>query len=131
MPRATVSTDVERFDLKTLPEGFVELKRMTYGQLLERVEMGMKMAMQGKQGSKDVNMDLKLVQREVTAFEFGICIVSHNLEDADGTLLNFKVKGTFETLDPKVGSEVSKLIDDMNQFEATEGDLVAALVPTS
>ena len=121
MPRATVSTDTEKFDLKSCPGGWVELSRLTYGQLIERREMAADMKISGG-GGQNVEGSIKQMQARVTDFEFKHCITSHNLEDADGELLNFKLAGIWATLDPRIGDEISTLIDNMNQFEADQGN---------
>jgi hypothetical protein len=120
MPRATVTNDTERFDLKSCPEGYITLKRLTYGQLLERREMSTQMLLQGQGNS--AGGELKVVQRAVAEFEFKHCIVDHNLEDDNGELINFSRPGVVMTLDPRVGEEIGQLIDKMNQFEADQGN---------
>jgi len=139
MPRATIDTQAtERFDLKSLPKteneegGFVELKKLSYGQILERRDMGAKIAIEGLGDSRSREEDLKvtteMIQKAVTEFEFRMAIVSHNLEDEHGTLLNFANPVIVHSLDPQVGQEISELIDDMNQWES---DLRGKGEPTS
>src|SRR5262245_60024641 len=116
MPQATVSVIAERFDLKTCPEGWVELKRMTYGQFLERRDMASKMSFE-TDGRKDRPAELVTMHRRVAAFEFRNCIVDHNLEDENGTPLDFRQPMILDRLDPRIGQEIGELIDKMNQFE--------------
>ncbi len=129
MPRATVNTtDTQRFDLKSLPKteddevGFVELRKLTYGQILERRDMGAKIAIEGLGDSRAREEDLKvtteMIQKAVTEFEFKHSVVSHNLEDENGTLLNFSNPNIVHSLDPQVGQEISELIDELNQWDA-------------
>ncbi len=125
MPRATTSTDTIRHDLESAPpDGFVELKPMDYGSYLKRRDMAMKMGVTGS--AKGVEkIDLDMLQTEVTMFEFRICIVKHNLEDPNGRNLNLSNATDFHMLDPKVGQEISALIDAMTQWESSksaEGD---------
>jgi hypothetical protein len=65
-------------------------------------------------------MIMKLMHRQVQAFDFKHCIVDHNLEDEKGNKLNFQDPNTMDKLDPKVGDEIAQLIDDLNNFEEEE-----------
>ena len=129
MPRATIDTQAtERFDLKSLPKtendegGFVELKKLSFGQILERRDMGAKIAIEGLGDSRSREEDLKvtteMIQKAVTEFEFKQAVVSHNLEDEHGTPLNFSNPAIVHSLDPQVGQEIAQLIDDMNQWDS-------------
>ena len=130
MPRATVSQDTERFELKSLPAagteegGWVELKRLTYGQLLERRDMAAKItARQDPSGKKgEVEQEIKSMQDKVAQFEFKNCIMAHNLTDEDGNILDLTSPLVIRMLDPKVGDEISTLIDSLNQFEVELGN---------
>jgi hypothetical protein len=118
MPQATVSVLTERYDLRSCPGGFVDLKRMTYGQFLERRDMASKMTMETSDGRRgDRQAELVTMQRRVAAFEFRHCIVDHNLEDENGAPLDFRQPIILERLDPRVGQEIGEYIDQMNQFE--------------
>ncbi len=139
MPRATINTvETQRFDLKSLPKtedeeaGFVELRKLAYGQILERRDMGAKIAIEGLGDSRSKEEDLKvtteMIQKAVTEFEFKHGIATHNLEDEHGTLLNFSNPNTVHALDPQVGQEISELIDEMNQWDS---DLRGKDEPTS
>ena len=138
MPRATINTsETKRFDLKSLPAtkteegGFVELRKLAYGQILERRDMGAKIAIEGLTDRQSRDEDLKvtteMIQKSVTEFEFKNCIVTHNLEDESGTLLVFSNPQAVWSLDPQVGQELGQLIDDMNQWDA---DLLGKDVPS-
>lgn len=116
MPKATLDlNDTKRFELKSLPEGFVVLKRMTYGQKLQRQEMAMQMSLSGS-SEKDFGGALQMSQQAVAEFEFASCVVEHNLEDGEGTTLDFKNPINVRTLDPMVGEEIATYIDKMNTF---------------
>lgn len=127
MPRATVDTEATRYELKTLPGGFVELRPLPFGKVLERREKASRMSMEQQQrkgSSQKINFDL--MQRWARSFDFANCIVDHNLEGDDGQKLNFSLPNTLEILDPKIGSEIEKYIDELNQDE-DEDDLEAFL----
>ena len=128
MPRATVDvSNTRRFPLQTLPkteedeEGFVELRKLSYGQVLERRDMGAKIAIEGltdTRNTEDLKVTTDMIQKAVTEFEFSNAIVSHNLEDEHGTNLNFTKPSSVWALDPQVGQEIGELIDDMNQWDS-------------
>jgi hypothetical protein len=120
MPQATVDVEsTQKFDLKTLPEGFVVLRRMSYGQILQR-RMFTKLEVGGSGKSGDFRGELAMANRKVTEFEFANCIVDHNLEDAGGRKLNLNLPADFNQLDPKIGQEIEGYITEMNNFEADE-----------
>lgn len=119
MPSAVVNfAATEEYKLKTLPGGFVKLRRLSYGQKLERQSMAMQTQIAGE--GKKASMEMTMMQQVVTAFEFKNCIADHNLEDEQGTKLDFRKKENVFRLDPRIGEEIETYIDKMNNFE--EGD---------
>lgn len=117
MPVATVSTDqVDRKDLKSLEGGYVILRRMTYGQTLERRAL-MKLSIHTRKGQKDITGELAMANARIQQFEFRHCIVEHNLTDENERLLNLTDPVVLQRLDPRVGQEIESLISDMNNFE--------------
>jgi hypothetical protein len=121
MPRATVDTSsTERKDLLTCEGGFVELRRMSYGQMLERRSMAanLKVPMAGR--AQDREGVMKLMDAAVTLYEFSHCIVDHNLEDESGRKLNFANEADIKKLDPKIGEEIDSYISSMNNFEVED-----------
>ncbi len=124
MPVATTSPEeTERHDLKSLEEAFVELRSMTYGEWLHRRDMATKMAIEGDPRKKDSKVTIDAIQTETTLYEFGKCIVDHNLTDAQDNPLNLAVKKDFSRLHPKIGEEISALIADMNVWESEQEEL--------
>lgn len=125
MPKAvvTVGAETQRFELKSLPEGWVELKRLTFGQFLYRRSLSSNLKLSGDRKS-DIAGIMELANKKVTTYEFQHCIVDHNLEDEDGRKSNFRNESDVDRLDPRVGEEINLHIDGMNQFNADEdGDL--------
>jgi len=120
MPAAVVNMNsTERFDLKSLPpDGYVVLRKMTYGQKLTRQQNAMRMQMEmqrGRKGNAKANMEMLTLQS--TLYDFKNCVVEHNLTDESGAALNLSNDFDVTRLDPQVGEEISTLIDNMNNFE--------------
>jgi len=119
MPKAYTTKDTVREELKSCPEGFVVLKRMTYGDKLERQEL-VKMAISLSAG-KDAMGEMAMANKKATYLEFAGCIVEHNLEKDDaGTPFNFKNSADVDALDPRVGEEINTLISEMNNFDSDD-----------
>jgi hypothetical protein len=117
MPKAVVDPNESVVkELKTLPGGKVKLRRMTYGQKMHRREMASKQALQ-IDGNQAKQLDIAIIAHTVSAYEFKHCIVDHNLEDADGTKLNFNQPDTIDRLDPRVGDEIDLYISELNNYE--------------
>lgn len=117
MPRATVNTeDTTRYDLKTVPEGFVVLRRMTYGQYVARRELT-KLSVESSGRNKDFKGELAMANKLIAKFELEHCVVDHNLEDENGQKLVLHSERDFERLDPRVGQELETLIGNMNNFD--------------
>jgi len=120
MPAAVVDMNsTEKFDLKSAPpDGYVELRKMTFGQKLVRQQNAMKIQMQMRrknQGNTTASMEMESLAS--TLFDFKNCVVSHNLTDATGNPLNLASDFDVQRLDPRVGEEISTYIDQMNNFE--------------
>src|SRR5258706_14323395 len=119
MPKAVADTvNFTRYDLKSCPEGFVTLRPLAYGEMLDRVDMAGKMAMSADKKMQSAEATIEMAQGAVQIFEFQHCIGEHNLEDADGNLLNLGNAQDIRRLDPKVGGEIASLIDKLNQLPA-------------
>jgi hypothetical protein len=127
MPRATVLKTTERKDLTTLPKtdegdgGWVELRRLSYGEKLQKDAEAMKMKFRTDemQGGKNegVAAEVSLISEYATLVEFRRCVMDHNLEDENGKKLNFGNPDDIRKLDPRVGDEISTLIGEMNDFQ--------------
>lgn len=121
MPIAVASQQGQREELKSLPGAYVVLRRLTYGQKLQRLEVSSKMSVEMGNRKGDTKGELAMFQFAATRFDFQRCIVEHNLEKTEGVLLDFNQQGDFHMLDPRVGEEISRLLDKMNNFEEEEG----------
>lgn len=118
MPRATITTESVHYDLKTLEDGFVELRRMSYDKWLSRQEMALRMQFEGKKGGS-VAGEMAMANKAVTQFEFRECIVDHNLEDENGNHLDFRSPAALAMLDPRIGNEIGQYIMELHEFDAS------------
>ncbi|KKW09700.1 MAG: hypothetical protein UY48_C0055G0003 [Candidatus Gottesmanbacteria bacterium GW2011_GWB1_49_7] len=115
MPKATISLEGQRYELQSLKGAYVLLRPLPYGKILERRDGASRMVMEQTRGQRaDSRMIVEMAQEWSRWYEFKECIVEHNLEDDGGELLNFQVKANIYRLDPKVGQEIERLIDEMN-----------------
>jgi hypothetical protein len=126
MPRATVdATNTEHYDLKTCEGGFVELRRLSYGEKMKRQEMSFGAAMKvdrKQQQAQSAEMVMDMAQTAATEFEFKNCIIAHNLEDDSGNLLDFRSAVHVHMLDPRIGEEIATYIDQMNNASVDLGN---------
>lgn len=120
MPIAVVMEAPEHFDLKTLPEGFVEIRRMSNGEKMQRRSFNSKMTMKARKGQKDVNTEMDMFNERSELWDWAKCIVNHNLQDADGRLLNFTNPEDVRKMDGRVAEEIGTYIDRVNNFEDDE-----------
>jgi hypothetical protein len=119
MPKATVSMAPEHYALKHCPpDGYVDLRRMSFGELLASQDMAYKVSAQSQEGSDDPTVGLSVTQAAVMEYQFRICIVKHNLEDDKGQPLDFaKSPQHVHLLDPLIGQDIAKKIDLMHRLE--------------
>lgn len=119
MPNVTVSSEAgEKVELKTAPGAFVRLRPLPFGKKLERRDKATRMSME--QETAQGRFYIEALNRWSRQFDFEYCIVEHNLEDANGTVLDFSNPMTLDILLPKVGSEIEALIDELNEEEDDE-----------
>jgi hypothetical protein len=122
MPIATANLGAtERKDLKTLEGAFVVLRRMTYGQVVERRAMTKLSVTANSRDKRSIQGEMAMANKEVARYEFKHCVVDHNLEKDLGNdqtaKLDFNSSVDFDSLDPRVGQEIEKYIGEMNNFE--------------
>lgn len=118
MPNVTVSSDSgERVELKSAPGAFVRLRPLPFGKKLERRDKATRMSMEQETGGR---FYIEALNRWSRQFDFEYCIVEHNLEDANGNLLDFSNPMTLDILLPKVGDEIESLIDKLNEEDDEE-----------
>ena len=122
MPNALAVANVVRHTLKSLEGAYVDIKRMTYGQKLERQGM-IKVNFEMSKGRKDdMRGQMEMANRIATYYEFKNCIVDHNLTDDQDNKLDLSNPFVIDGLDPRIGEEINGLINDMNNFEDDKGN---------
>lgn len=117
MPRATVTVEPVRKDVKNAPpDGFVLLRPLSYGQALQRRDMASKMTLEATRRTQNGTnqMVIDTFQRTSRHYEFSHCIIDHNLEDESGAKLNFGDQATMDKLDPRIGEELERYLDELN-----------------
>lgn len=121
MAIATIAQATETFNLKSCPpDGYVTIRRMTWGEKLHRQSMMTKYSMEVDTKSKDTQLDIAFLQAKVSHWEFQNLIVDHNLTDEVDNKLNFKNMADIDRLGPVVGEEIQTYIDRLNSFEEDE-----------
>jgi hypothetical protein len=125
MPDVTVDPgQYTRYDLKTAPpDGFVMLRPLPYGMKLTRRDKASRMKMQTEQGrgrKPTSEIELETLNEWAIAHDFAYCVGEHNLTDRNDVLLDFTHPMTLKTLNPKVGSEIEKYLEELNEDEDDE-----------
>ena len=133
MPVGTRKAETVRHDLKSLPGAYVELRQLSYDEMLERRDGATQILMErGIRNADSQQMNVKVLNRWSNQYSFPRCIVGHNITDEDGNPLDFKnPEKTFRELDPKIGAEIESLIDKLNQEEEVGEDFTPALDSSS
>ena len=136
MPDGTISQETYKRELKSLPpDGFVELKMLPYYDMLVRRDKGSIASMEQTQQRRkkgepeSAKLMIESLQTWERAYMFKNCIVDHNITDKNGTPLDFRKEETLHFLNPKVGTEIERLIDELHSEDDLEEDFPIA--PTS
>lgn len=117
MPVATVDINAtKKFQLKTCDGGEVTLKRMSYGESVQRRAM-MKLSFDASGGKNDFKGEMAMASVDIQRYEFQCCIVDHNLTDANDRPLDLTNVRDMSILDPRVGQEIETYISKMNDFD--------------
>lgn len=130
MPVATVDpTHYEREELKTLEGAFITVRPLPYGMKLKRRDKATKMYMEaptskGKnksQADEEVGrFELETLNEWATLYDFKYCIGEHNLTDINKVQLDLGSPMTLQILDPRVGSEIERIVNSYNEDEDEE-----------
>lgn len=127
MPKATVSHEAVRHNLKSCPGGWVELRTLSYYEMMQRRDLTARLYSEQKTGRNIKSEDtlrqvMEVMNVAIMEYEFKNCIVNHNLEDDNGVLLDFSSSMALKSLDPKIGAEINKYIDALNQEDEEDLD---------
>ena len=122
--------ETQRLDLKSLPGGYVEARRLTYGQKIQRRSMTSALTLKSQGKSKDFEGEMNKNNLEATIFDFSKCIVAHNLEkeinqntDQVQTVpIDFNNKEDVKRLDPRVGEEIDEFLGKINNFDEEDSE---------
>lgn len=122
MPRATVSQETVRIELTTCEGGYVELRTLSYYEMMQRRDIMARISTEqtGSSRSRSTKQVMEMMNAAVTQFEFENCIRNHNLEDENGVLLDFRNPLALRSLDPKIGAEIGRHIDSLNKDDDAE-----------
>jgi hypothetical protein len=131
MAVATVTVKSKRYDLKSCPDGYVVVKRMTHGQKLFRQDLSSKIKIDTSRKAKGSNAEIDMMRTTITHWEFQNLIDEHNLTDATERPLNFRFIPDINMLDGMVAEEISTYIDEMNNFEPDADDTDTPLATSS
>jgi hypothetical protein len=131
MPRATVSMTPQRFELESCSGAYVVIKRMSYGFMLYRQQEAIRNSMSDGDGSPELVM--QAMQKRVAEVEFKNCIVEHNLDDENDVRLDFSNPSSLDKLDPAIGEEIAKRIDEVNNSKKNglEEEMKTGNLPTA
>ena len=135
MPKATVTQETVNRTLKSCPpDGFVELRTLSFHEMNTRSDIASRMYSEQKPNVKKPKEEvvrgyLEIMNVAVTEFEFRNCITDHNLEDENGNPIDFTRPMQAWRLDPKIGQEIGKYIDELNNFDDEEEDLEPLVMP--
>lgn len=136
MPDGTVSQETYKRELKSLPpDGFVELKMLPYHDMLVRRDKGSIASMEQiqqkrKKGEPETaKLTIESLQTWERDYMFRNCIVSHNITDKKGVLLDFNSPMAFKMLRPDIGMEIERYIDELHSEDEITTDFPT--VPTS
>lgn len=100
------------------PDGYVVVRRMTYGEELQRSAMVTSLTIGGN--SKDMGGQMDLRTDKVALWDFAHLVVEHNFTDENGVPLNFKNERDVQRLDVVIGKEIGQIIDDFNTIQNTD-----------
>jgi hypothetical protein len=132
MPVAVAIKEPQRFDLKSLPGGYVVVREMTYGERIMRGGMTGAMKILKETKKTDYVGEMSMETQKLTIWDFANLITEHNLDDADGRRLNFRNEQDVRALASKIGDEIGTYIDQVNSFdEDEEGKSEGASTPVS
>jgi hypothetical protein len=128
MPLAVITDrGGERYELASCPDAYVVLRQMTYGEWQRRTDIVTRLTIEtaerGRNASRragDSVTRIDMRSLDVAIYEFKTCVVDHNLEDESGRKLDLGNAHDLQRLNPRIGSEIGRLIEQLNTWEEEE-----------
>jgi len=127
MPVGTVTGKPRHFELQSAPpDGYVEIRTMSYGESMERQDIVVKMTTETPRENPDgiqiggEKVTWEMANFATSLFDFQKCVVGHNLTDEHGRQLNLTTAHDLRQLDPRIGDEIDAHIKEMNRFTPEE-----------
>ena len=127
MPRATVSTEATHYNLETVPEGWVKLRALSYGEKKRRADRAGTAYTEQRGRTLSQRQYFQAAFTDSTLFDYSHCVVDHYLEVDNGRNLDFSNPRTLDVLDPRVGDEIEKLMSQLNGDEEDLEDFISGL----
>jgi len=124
MPRASVDPTIHHKELRTVPGGYVDLRVLSFHEMEMRKDIAGRMYREVSENDDEVSEEeamrayFEAMNVAVTTFEFRNMIVEHNLylDDEETQKIDFRKPMHTWKLDPKVGEEISMLIDGLTKL---------------
>jgi hypothetical protein len=115
MPKAVVAVEPKRYELKSCPGGFVTIREMSFGERMVRNAKQGKMKVLKK--STEFAGEVEMALAALTKWDMSNLVMDHNLEDENGTKLDLSSGRDLEKLASRIGEEIGKYIDEVNNFD--------------
>lgn len=120
MPVGTITNTVsDQILLKTLSDGYVVVRRMNYGEELQRSALATKITLGGVTG-KDLGGEVDIQTEKLALWDFANLVVDHNITDANERKLDFRNEADVRALNSTIGKEIGEIIDNFNDAKNSE-----------
>jgi len=127
MPVGTVTGKPRHFELQSAPpDGYVEIRTMSYGESMERQDIVVKMTTETPRENPDgiqiggEKVTWEMANFATSLFDFQKCVVGHNLTDEHGRQLNLTTAHDLRQLHPRIGQEIEGYMRELNSFTDKE-----------
>ena len=101
----------KRYDLDTVEDGWVKLRRMSHGSANELTDIRLSFVQDESTGKGKGKGKAKISTVTGRQYQFDKAVVDHNLGH-DGKPYDFAKPEDVNDLDPTIGDEIAELIDD-------------------
>lgn len=97
----------ETYDLKSLPGGWITVRRFDHGERIDRLA---KVLVMGMSDNGEEGATATINHRAARLHDFAKAIVDHNLADSKGVKYDFKKPDAVFAIDAEIGDEIDDLI---------------------